>query len=177
MKILRTILKSIGFASAKGSTRYAINTVQLKTVDGKSSAVATNGRILAILRWKDDAANMEQTVLSDHLKSFGKLTEESSVTIIDKEEKLVMSDDTSSTNLPKLTTSFPDYNSIIPSDTPLYTINLNPKLFAQLLKALAPAISKDSPCFTLEFRDSRSPLIVRGENDGLEAVGAIMPVA
>jgi len=183
MNIARKILKSIGNAAAKQGHQYAMETVQLKTKDGESSATATNGRILARLSWKDDAVDFEQCANAKQLTAFSKLADaDVQVTLSEEsvsfeQQSLELSSETTKQSLALGMDKFPDYEAVIPTDSPLHTICLDPKLFIQLLKALDPAVSKTSPVFTLEFHDSARPLVIRGESDGVTAVGAIMPIA
>jgi hypothetical protein len=71
---------------------------------------------------------------------------------------------------------FPEVDGIIPSGEPKRTVDVDPSLLIDVLKAALAFTDDESKRVTIELRDGGTPIVVRRKNNDQEFIGLVVPL-
>lgn len=158
-----------------------INSVHIEDTKEKTRAVATNGRILAIVDHKKinaddpDFKDVEITMPAGLAKETARQLKNDGTAQVGLENGKVIAKAGAMEQSADDTYSYPKYQSVIPTDTPKATIRLDPKLLIDLLKTAVMALD-GGPVVLEVLDDEYKPMRIIGENGSDSFLGLIMPM-
>jgi DNA polymerase III sliding clamp (beta) subunit (PCNA family) len=162
-------------AASKDATREILNHICIDTQDGKTNAVATDGRMMAIVPvelCEDDDAATQRLLPIKALTEARKQARQAKESTIGLNGAVKMLDGTTfaAPNLGDL--NFPNYRQVIPKrdKAECVTVRFNTKA----LYELAQAIGAVGDVVTLQIAKDGEPLVI--EEDTTGAKGVLMPV-
>lgn len=159
---------------------HHMNSIRIEETKEKTRAVATNGRLLAIVDHRKinaddpDFKDVKISMPAELAKETARELKKDATARVGFENGKVTARASAMGQFANDNYNFPNYHSVIPTDTPKATIRLDPKLLIDLLKTAVMAL--DGGSVVLEVLDDESkPMRIVGENGSESFLGLIMP--
>lgn len=177
-----TIKKSqLNLHSITDPDRFSINSVHVEDTKEKTRAVAKNGKALAIVDYKKSAVDeadfkdVKITMPAELAKETANQLKKYDTAKVRLENGRVFVKTGVIESSADDNYNFPNYQGVIPTDTPKATIRLNPKLLIDLLKTATIALDGESVVLEI-LEDESKPMRITGENGNDSFLGLIVPM-
>lgn len=177
-KLLRLIRKT-QFAIAKEKSRFAFNGAVLHLTNGEARMVATDGKRLAIMKETVDHGESLATrpiIPLRALHAFDKLLalDEESAQIAVDEREIMLRTPRADVIAPLLEGSFPDYQAVIPKETPTL-VRFNRLELASAFRQAALLTSQDSRSVRMSLADGKATLRSQAPDAGAATIDIDAP--
>lgn len=161
--------------SAKESTRYAINGVEVSRKNGVSRAVATDGRGAMIVERDDAGPDFAQVIVPNGILE--KFVDDKEVVLRRDGTKISVSAHGTTRTGEVIEGTFPDVDSVVP-DSSLATVRIgfNARLLRRMLDAMEKFTTKEKPGVCFEFTDGTRSVKMTCVSEGIRVTSVLMPL-